>query len=748
MKALHRDDPSRLSAVQRVRRTTLLAILVFGISMAATGWAWRANRMAARDRARTHLQQQIDRTRANLRTRLVVYEDALYGTRSLFEASQGVTRAEFREYVTNLKLGERYPGIQGIGYAERIRPQELAQHTARIRTEGFPDYRVHPAGERQEYTSIIYLEPFNWRNQRAFSYDMFSEPTRHEAMCRARDSGAIAVTSKVTLVQETTQNVQAGFLMYLPRYRRDLPQNTPAERRAALLGYIYSPFRMGDLLSEFPRENPELAHFEMFSGHNTNSDSLMYRDPGLDHLPAGYKPALTQMTEVDFGGQSWTLRFSTTPDFDALLHEYQSGSLLPAGIAISVLLSGIILLLARTEQRAVQLADIITARLRESEAHVRAITETATDGIISADVSGRIVYFNPAAERIFGYKAEEILNSTLLTLLPEEFQREHGRVFERYLRSHRSLISGRTLEITGKRANGAEFPLSVSMSGWKAGELFFTGIVRDITERKLAETNIMKLNQELTDALFRSEKLAITGRLMATIAHEINNPLAALTNLLFVLDSESLSPAAKEYVRMAQDQVAMLTNISQQTLTPYREGHFPAVTNISELLDDVLSMLRPKLLSAKVHVVRRYPALVEVKLYPSELRQVFTNLVANAIDAMPDGGQLTVTVTSAEDNISISVADTGSGIPAEYQDKLFEPFFTTKGEHGTGVGLWVVKEIINRLGGKIELATSRAPQNHGTTFTVSLPASEGVQEPEPEEPTQLQSAYGKSSGSE
>lgn len=668
------------------------------------------------------MQREVERTRANLRTRLEVYEDALYGTRSLFQANTNVTRAIFRDYVENLKLAQRYPGIQGIGFAIRVRPAEKEAHIQGVRREGYPNYAIRPAGDRAEYTSILYLEPFDWRNQRAFGYDMFSEPIRRAAMQYARDTGQTSLSAKVTLVQETDQDIQAGFLMYLPLYRRGARLDTVEDRRAALEGYIYSPFRIRDLVRELMPDTHPLGFLEIFSGSNVSPESLMYQAPELAQADPAYHPTLTQLAQLQYGGHTWTLRFSSSPAYDQAVRDAQNGFIMPAGVAISVLLFGIIISLGRTENRALRLAEAITARLRRSEERIRAITETATDAIISADSNGQIVYFNPAAERIFRFSARDVVGQPITRLMSERFVEGYTNVFERFVKTGQTELLGTTVEMIGKRSDGAEVPLSVSLSTWHAGGLFFTGILRDISERKLAEEKITALNRELTDALHRSEKLAITGRLVATIAHEINNPLEALMNLLFVLESDQqLSPRSRDFVRLAQEQVRVLSNISRQTLAPYREGKFPSVTNVSELLDDVLSMLRPKLLSSNVQVVRKYPASVQLSIYPSELRQVFTNLAANAIDAMRGGGILSVAVTSADDQLHISVSDTGTGISPEHQDKLFEPFFTTKGESGTGVGLWVVKGIVEKLGGKVYFTTSTLPTNHGTTFTVSLP---------------------------
>ena len=175
-----------------------------------------------------------------------------------------------------MDIGDAFPGIQGVGFSKYIKPAELAQHIQQIRAEGFPDYTVRPKGERDEYTSIIYLEPFDARNQRAFGYDMFSEPVRRTAMARARDTDTVAISGKVTLVQETEQDVQAGFLMYIPTYTHGVPQNSVAERRAALHGYVYSPFRVKNLIRGiFPAPLDDID-FEIFDGAKPISSTLMY----------------------------------------------------------------------------------------------------------------------------------------------------------------------------------------------------------------------------------------------------------------------------------------------------------------------------------------------------------------------------------------------------------------------------------------------------------------------------------------
>ncbi|WGR90817.1 CHASE domain-containing protein (plasmid) [Bradyrhizobium sp. ISRA435] len=169
-----------------------------------------------------------------------------------------VTREEWRTYVNTLAIDRDYPGIQGVGFAKHIAAQQRHAHVLAVRSEGFPDYQIKPGGDRDEYTSIVYLEPFDWRNRRAFGFDMFTEPVRRQAMIRARDTGAPSISGKVTLVQETDQGVQNGVLMYLPVYQTAVPPATVEERKAGLVGYVYAPFRMRDLMQGILGDRPAL----------------------------------------------------------------------------------------------------------------------------------------------------------------------------------------------------------------------------------------------------------------------------------------------------------------------------------------------------------------------------------------------------------------------------------------------------------------------------------------------------------
>lgn len=249
-------------------------------------------------------------------------------------------------------------------------------------------------------------------------------------------------------------------------------------------------------------------------------------------------------------------------------------------------------------------------------------------------------------------------------------------------------------------------------------------VFTDATDRKLSE-----------GVLRRTEKLAATGRLAASIAHEINNPLEAVTNLLYLLRQQPLDDEALNYADMAQREVARVSQITQQTLRFYRQSSKPALTSPAELLDSVLGLYQGRLSSARVDVVRNYRDRVELLAFSGEMRQMFANLIGNALDAMPKGGRLTLSVRVSRRwdrpevrGVRIMVADTGSGMTRSIRKRIFDAFFTTKETTGTGLGLWISSEIIDKHQGTVRVrsyAETAASARSGTVFMLFFPM-EGV----------------------
>lgn len=237
------------------------------------------------------------------------------------------------------------------------------------------------------------------------------------------------------------------------------------------------------------------------------------------------------------------------------------------------------------------------------------------------------------------------------------------------------------------------------------------GTSTDIHERRLAE-----------DLLRRTEKLAAAGRLAATVAHEINNPLEAVGNLLYLaLHENGLPVGASHYLQMANEELRRVGHIVSQTLGFYRESSTPQPIDLSTLVNDVVALYQRKLDARQIRVTRNMQSNVTVNGIPGELRQVVANLLSNALDAMEPYGILSMEVRLQKKEARVSISDTGHGIATPLLEHIFEPFFTTKKDAGTGLGLWVSKGIVEKHHGRLEVSSSREEGSHGTAFLLTLP---------------------------
>jgi PAS domain S-box-containing protein len=348
---------------------------------------------------------------------------------AFINASEKVTRDEWRIFNQTEKIEKQLPGIQGIGFSILIPRAELTRHILKIRSEGFPEYKLRPDGDRELYSSIIYLEPFSGRNLRAFGYDMLTEAIRRTAMERARDTDSSALSGKVTLVQETDKEVQAGTLMYVPVYRKDMPIETVEQRRAAIYGWVYSPYRMHDLmrgiLGTRNLEKDKQLHLQIFDGEQPSSQSLLYTCHPTENDKLGPDLRYTRLIPVDFNGHRWTLSFQQTGGGLSSVEYLRVWLTLVGGILITLLLFALIRNLLNSRAKALRMVEERTEELLTTSGRLSSVVESSGDVIAMMDREYRYTLFNTAFlnefKRIYG-KDLKPGDSMLLALedLPED----------------------------------------------------------------------------------------------------------------------------------------------------------------------------------------------------------------------------------------------------------------------------------------------------------------------------------------
>jgi PAS domain S-box-containing protein len=497
---------AQASLSKSIPKPPLLVWALLFVSLSITFFIWQLLNKEVDKVAKVDFQHHAEKIRESVHQRMLAYEQVLRGGVGIFNATNEVSRSEWKAYIESLSLAQSYPGIQGTGFSKHLWPNELSHHIKQIRAQGFPDYTVKPAGPRDEYTAIIYLEPFNERNKRAFGFDMFSQETRHAAMVQARDSGQPTISGKVILKQETNADVQAGFLMYLPVYRTNASINTLNQRKQALIGYVYSAFRMNDLINDTANINDSIpsVDLEIYDGLDISKDTLMYDDAHI--IDARNTHSLRLFSEIQpliVTNHIWTLATTSTPAFEAQIDRSKPLITAIAGTLISFLFFIVTWSMATHRIRAQNLAKQMLSALNEQEGLTKAILEEAADGIITINKTGNILSFNTAAERIFGYTLAEVMHKNIKMLMPEPYHSAHDGYLVNYLTSGHKKIIGIGREVTGLRKNGEIFAMDLAVSEVNTGndEHLFAGIVRDISERKEAEMKLRRSEERFDLAI-------------------------------------------------------------------------------------------------------------------------------------------------------------------------------------------------------------------------------------------------------
>ena len=525
-------------------------ILLMSLLITISAWYFARAETTKRDHARFNFR--VKSIEKGIYERLQAYEFLLQGGSGLFSTTNEVTRDEWRTYITRLQINQYYPGIQGVGFSKRILPSDKDAHIRQIRSEGFSKYTINPAGDRPEYTSIIFLEPFDWRNQRAFGYDMFSEPIRKEAMIRARDTGNAALSGKVILVQETDKDKQAGFLIYQAIYRKGEPHDTPEQKRKALMGYVYSPFRMNEFMKDILAKKEGYIELQIFDGDKPLQETQLYNSD-KEEEPFNYAEGqhfATEQVVLEYASHRWLLSFVSSKHFEKNISTGSSNFILWLGITISLLLFGMLLSLAKSYSQAINLANTTVdlkkanielkkeimereqaeMELHKSEQRYKSAQRMGQVGNWEFDLVTKNFWGSDEAKRIYGFNPESknFTSDEIEKCIPDR-ERVHQALVELIKNNKPYDLEFEIHPVSGPKQkiirSIAELQKDDSGKPCKV-----KGLIQDSTRQK-----------EQEGMLLEREKLQGVLEMAGAICHELNQPLQVISGSseILLMDIES-----------------------------------------------------------------------------------------------------------------------------------------------------------------------------------------------------------------
>lgn len=710
----------------------------------------------------TAVQTQLGR----LQSRLDAYTALLRATRAYVQASgAGLDRQRFADYVERLRIAADYPGIQGVGWSPRVEPGRIAQFEAAARREGMADFRVWPVGTREWMFSILYLQPLDERNQAALGFDMYSEPVRAAAMARARDSGVLATSGRVTLKQEISTDKQAGFLIYVPLYGSGEPPATLAERRARLTGFVYAPFRATDFFGGLFEPDNGLVAVRVHAGAAPGRLELLH-DGFPGNGPPPQAPGIEQR-RIEVGGQPWTLEFHALPG----LVTGTSAALVPAIVATGSLVG--LLLFAMTRSRRIkrmkierlsaeraaaldaeraqrELAESLTAlahsvgREPDIDAVIRQVVETAAR-LTGADYGAFLRKEGGDGAQPHEHRTSDTRPAMLQAL---------ARLRDTPLLA--AAFSGRTVRIddlprSGEHGDPGQYAALESASFLAAcvctrerrvlGALFFghhargrfspthAALVESIASQAalVLETAALRRRERETHSRIQEEN-ALLEIFVGIASHDLRNPLNVILLSTALMERgaalpEPLEPALGRIRRNAERCMRLVRDLLDFTQARLGRGIpiAPATVDLAALAARLVDEFR------LAHPERDFGLSAEPGLLglfdEDRIAQMMSNLLTNAVAYGAPATPVRLALHGEGDTLVLTVANHGEPIPAALQEAVFEPLRqggAGKRENAArniGLGLFIVDQIARAHGGSVSLRSDA----EATVFTVRLP---------------------------
>lgn len=735
--------PDASSGRWRLRRGYLLAMLVLVASLMVVALYARSAREREEVIAETENVAAAERLATALQERLLRYELAVRGGASLFASVALPTERQWQAYVDGLNPQTQFPGVMGLGYAPYLHSEGLKALQLQRREGGAGLFALRPAGVREFYGPILYLEPKTIANREAIGYDMFSEPSRQAAMAMARDTGQVQVTEPVELLQLVGQPHATGLLMYAPIYAGGLTPTTVAARRAAMSGWVYVPFAVDSYVAGVVGSAP--ASFALRIVDVTAGNRLVYRD--ARYADTVDPDIWRHSVERSVYGRTWRVDFEElSPANGSRLDDLQATLL--AGVLVSLLLFAVVLSLAHTQTRAERIAARMSESWRRSELRFRSAMEYSVAGIALLDRDSRILEANPALEALFDAAPGSLVGTPLAPRFlhsDAHWDRERDRVVAEYgaYRTTRRLLRGdgdiRQLllvfsPVPGETDSGAAWLVQAE----------------DITDRLRAEEQVRAMNRLLEARVAqRTRELTQANRELEafaySVSHDLRAPLRSVEGFARVLGERhaaSLGEDGRGYlarIRGAAHRMDALIDALLKMSRISREELRFVELDMSRIASDVVAELR------QAEPGREVEVWIEAGLHAAGdaalVRNLLQNLIGNAWKfsretpaARIEFGGIEAAIGTGEGGEDqdrrlrgFYVRDNGAGFDPDYAGKLFRPFQRLHDADrfaGNGIGLATVKRIVERHGGTIE---AEGRPGRGAEFRFTLPAAEAAE---------------------
>jgi PAS domain S-box-containing protein len=675
-----------------LERIAARGILISWVSLISTlvltAAGWYSVKSSTNENAYQRFSLRTNEITVNIQKRMFAYRQVLLGGVGFFASSDSVTRNDWHTYIESLNVEENYPGILGIGFAIALSPQNTQKHIQMIRDEGFRNYKIWPSTNFDFITSIIYLEPFRGRNLRAFGYDMFSEPVRRVAMIEARDEAKTALSGKVILVQETNEDVQSGCLMYVPLYKKNMPIVTLEQKRRAICGFVYSPFRMNDLMDGILGYDVPGVHVMLFDGKTQSDSSILYKSHSAisrDYIE--HKAMFSQEREIQIEGHNWTLRYVSLPSFEKSIDHSRASGILISGIVISLLL-------------------FITARSMasswQSEKQLERLLESSGEGIYGLDLKGHCTFINSSALKMLKYTREECLDQDMHRLI------HHSKEDGTELKIEDCAIMQSIFEGIDKKTEDEVFWCSDGTSfkvEYFANPIIHASEIRGVVVT-FSDISRRKESEERIEASLREKDV-----LLKEIHHRVKNNLQIVASLINLQLQNLTDNNVIEILKESQNRIKSMALIHEKLYMAKNMSRINFANYINDLIRHLLRSYNSTSAGIKLNIEVDEIAVDIDKTISLGLaiNEIVSNSLKHAFD-IPGRDtefipEIHVAMNKENGNIVLVISDNGKGIPDSID------FLTTQ-----SLGLQLVNALVKQLDGKILLE-----RNRGTKFIITFP---------------------------